>query len=625
LLLVAYLLMGFYMAIEKLYAGATQDDPLNSTGSDVAAAVNALIDAVEVVLSLKQLRRVAGVVQPFESLVSGSGFGGGDAIYYPDMSGTLHNGGTVWAAAAVDAWNGTQEDLPVLLDYDGDDDGCYVRQGVMSVTPEMFGAIPNDSSSDYLSIQKNIESVFDGVGNIQLPSGKLYTDQSLELPFSSGGGIIRGNGAFAGNIQDSNRVGPFSTIVWTGEAGGTLLKGIGNLGQEFNGFAFVGRDTPSGSRAGILYHCQQDTSDAFGSGCGIMSNVAFYDADIGVQMGTDINDHNCADWYFERFTAGKCDIAFSVKNIQGLNYNFQSPNIDLCDSFITTERGGSVFVTNLQASRCDGTASDRYLLDFPQMGDNRSIHEIRGLRLEQGCKNIIRGGGIGSIHVTGYEEAQSNQSATMVNISGPSLHIDGGRIITKGLSTPHFYISRFSGGQNGSLFVNNVHFDTDTFNINEWVQVELNRSIPYKITNSRYGQSGNLLIPDQSSHLVYGTVRHYITTTDASNTYTLLDGGYRARGPHNICALPIDTVSTVEVTVTAKSTTGVYASFKRRVVATNTGGTTSVIINSQTIGTDYNPNSWGVLVEATSFGGLQVRVTGEAGLSIDWLSVFKLC
>jgi len=127
---------------------ATLRSNLSATDSDVSIAgveAQELVARTKVVASLKQLRRVAGVVQPFESVVSGSGFGGGDAIFYPDMSETLHNGGTVWAAAAVDAWDGTQEDLPTLLDYDGDDDGCYVRQNVMSVTPDMFGS-RNDGS-----------------------------------------------------------------------------------------------------------------------------------------------------------------------------------------------------------------------------------------------------------------------------------------------------------------------------------------------------------------------------------------------------------------------------------------------------------------------------------------------
>lgn len=174
---------------------------LAATDSEVLIAgveAQELVARTEVVASLKQLRKTAGVVQPFESIVSGSGFGGGDAIYYPDMSGANHNGGTVWAAAAVDAWDGTQEDLPTLLDYDGDDDGCYVRQDVSEWRASYFGVSPTLSPSVMRTAINKFHSMPSGQFNFDIDGtfitdGPVSFEARVNCSYDSGNADIRSN------------------------------------------------------------------------------------------------------------------------------------------------------------------------------------------------------------------------------------------------------------------------------------------------------------------------------------------------------------------------------------------------------------------------------------------------
>lgn len=100
---------------------------------------------IETVSYLKSLKSVPRLNQTVEAFYSNDTGVGGQFIYYENMSGDEHNGGTVLAKAALAAWDGTAEDLNTLLLWEGSAAGCFVR--VMNsgpeqsvVSPEMFGA-----------------------------------------------------------------------------------------------------------------------------------------------------------------------------------------------------------------------------------------------------------------------------------------------------------------------------------------------------------------------------------------------------------------------------------------------------------------------------------------------------
>lgn len=155
----------------------------NATGIDLANEVNALIDGAEVLPSIKQLRPTAGVVQNVSAFVEGSGFGGGPFIFYPDMSETLANGGTIIAEGARLAWNGTQADLPTLLNYVGSGNGCHVRVMTAGLakpepTPEMFGYSPNSGLSASMQIKACIERIG---GSIKLSNAVYNIDEPIVI------------------------------------------------------------------------------------------------------------------------------------------------------------------------------------------------------------------------------------------------------------------------------------------------------------------------------------------------------------------------------------------------------------------------------------------------------------
>jgi len=110
------------------------------------------------------------------------------------MSGSNHNGGTVWAAAAVEAWNGTQEDLPTLLNYSGTGNGCYVRAEVNYASKrefsfDMFGAVPYQDIDNGPSMRAAIKAaqntllpssvVFEGYYTAKTPLGSITKPISI--------------------------------------------------------------------------------------------------------------------------------------------------------------------------------------------------------------------------------------------------------------------------------------------------------------------------------------------------------------------------------------------------------------------------------------------------------------
>jgi hypothetical protein len=143
------------MSITKLYAGVV-GDPLNTTGPALAASVNQLIDTH--VSHLKALPTAANAqtdtVYSVAGFYVGSVVGGGQFIYDPTKSKSLHNGGTVISPEAILAWDGTQASLATLLNWTGSGSGCWIRLLDGFVTPEMFGAVGSGSVDDWLAMQK---------------------------------------------------------------------------------------------------------------------------------------------------------------------------------------------------------------------------------------------------------------------------------------------------------------------------------------------------------------------------------------------------------------------------------------------------------------------------------------
>lgn len=132
------------MAIDKLTAGVNAKDPAASTGSDVATAVNALIDVhVPNLKALGSITPVEGVTYQVQEMSINTGFGGGPKYW---DAAAQHNGVTAFAPAAIAAWDGTKEDINTLINYVGAPAGAWVRVLLAGpakplLSAEMAGAV----------------------------------------------------------------------------------------------------------------------------------------------------------------------------------------------------------------------------------------------------------------------------------------------------------------------------------------------------------------------------------------------------------------------------------------------------------------------------------------------------
>jgi len=167
------------MAISKIVAGA-KGSPLNSTGADVANAVNGLVDATKSYNGIKALESIEGVTLNVTGFYAGSTVGGGQFIYDAAKDKAEHNGGTVIAPEAIAAWDGTSGDIATLLNWVGAGAGCFVRciTGNDYVV-EWFGA-GNDSGDDSITIRACYDAAKKGTtvdSAIEVNTIRGYSDE----------------------------------------------------------------------------------------------------------------------------------------------------------------------------------------------------------------------------------------------------------------------------------------------------------------------------------------------------------------------------------------------------------------------------------------------------------------
>lgn len=169
--------------------------PFSASGQGLVASVNQLIDTS--VASLKSLPASpqTDTVYNVIGFYANTQLGGGRFIWSPTANKSTHNGVTVYAPEALQAWAGTQADIATLLNWVGVGSGVWVRVDLQGfVTPEMAGAV--GGGADFrISLQSAINvasqyrlatlltsSVY-GIGSSGLTTGgKLY---GLLIPSNS--------------------------------------------------------------------------------------------------------------------------------------------------------------------------------------------------------------------------------------------------------------------------------------------------------------------------------------------------------------------------------------------------------------------------------------------------------
>jgi hypothetical protein len=141
---------------EYRWAGALNKTvPANSTplttggiypdGQWIDAGVTQLRRDLAPVAGIKHLRKIPNMIQTALSFHTGLGIGRGNYLWLPEADQSQHlrrgpNGGILWAAAALDLYDGTPATLKILVEWAGSGAGCFELEHQAEYGLENFGA-----------------------------------------------------------------------------------------------------------------------------------------------------------------------------------------------------------------------------------------------------------------------------------------------------------------------------------------------------------------------------------------------------------------------------------------------------------------------------------------------------
>jgi hypothetical protein len=136
--------------------------------------------AFRTISGIKDLLPIENVELGVVGFYSGTTLGGGSFVYKPDMSASLHNGGTVIAAAALGSWNGTQVGLNAFLNWSGAGVGCYVKLASDRIKVTDFGAVAGSVQIDCGAVANHIYTKL-GAVDLNFPRGAWYIMTGIRL------------------------------------------------------------------------------------------------------------------------------------------------------------------------------------------------------------------------------------------------------------------------------------------------------------------------------------------------------------------------------------------------------------------------------------------------------------
>jgi len=238
-----------------------------------------------------------------------------------------------------------------------------------------FNAVGDGVADDTTAIQNaiNAAKVQTTGGEVLIPTGKYRVTQTLVVS-QAAGMIIRGEGCNSYNPTlpyDSS-----TSIFWDGVAGGVVFKLDGIIGSTVvRDMTISGKNVArSNSKASTLIWVKAMTG--FGSMYGIIQNLDFNNAGVGVQMGELAGDACCAEYLFENIIFTSLDSGFKVCNSQGCNYTFSEVLANSCGIVYDFEQGGNFFAASTDAVSCD------LVLNVAGGGSSVGTYTMNNVRVE---------------------------------------------------------------------------------------------------------------------------------------------------------------------------------------------------------------------------------------------------
>ncbi|MCZ7648462.1 MAG: hypothetical protein M5U26_24915 [Planctomycetota bacterium] len=239
------------------------------------------------------------------------------------------------------------------------------------------GAVPGQDCTE--ALQKAFDTMPQHQLPILLPPGNLLISKTVATPFV-GGGMLIGCGRSERTRPDHPLHGGVSALVWTGEAGGTVLK-IQGADLEVRDLAVYGRvDAVTPTRAGIGILVTKPDLKGLGSGKHQFSSLQIQDCDVGFQVGERSVQSNCDNLVFGFLRITGCTTGIRVVNLQGMGFKFDYLHTRYVDEGIDFMGGGNLWVDSWKI--ISGKVGLR-LRDVPKaIGSNNASYTINMVKID---------------------------------------------------------------------------------------------------------------------------------------------------------------------------------------------------------------------------------------------------
>lgn len=240
------------------------------------------------------------------------------------------------------------------------------------------GAVPGQDCTE--ALQHALDTMQEHQKPILLPAGPLLISKTIVTPFATGGKIV-GSGRGQWVMPGTSLNGAVTSLVWTGEPGGTILK-IQGSHMDVTDLAIYGARNPKmKKRAGIGIVV---TKPARGLGTGKLQFNSLYiqNCDVGFQVGERPNQHNCDNLVFGYFLVKQCDVGFRAVNGQAVGFKFDYVQSVATGTTFDFRGGGNLWVDAWKIISGDVGLNLQDENDPVTIGSNNACYSFGNIKLD---------------------------------------------------------------------------------------------------------------------------------------------------------------------------------------------------------------------------------------------------